>query len=385
MMYKVEKCKYPRKNGDFLEGYIIEHETDKNKYPFWVNKYLHQTAQGSTQSAKQYAYKLCSFLNYLESSWDITYKEATVAHLRKFTRYLQYGQTIPFGVVEGSKSGFTIRGYLCVIKSFYVFLYQNDQTLNMKIVTTEVKNSHSYLYGQNWEQVVTRLDIDDVFDRSKSQIQYEKWYTEEQIEAIMSNFKTIRDKAIFSLSLDGMRIDEILSSRMKDYDSMEGTLTSYRSKGRKTGDTNRLCVLSERTIQLIEDYLFNERAIVEEEFLNKNQLLSNEIFINLKKHSSSYGTPVKYHNILAIIKTAAEKAGLDPKKIRTHSGRSTRAAELFKYQSENPEQLTDNQIKDMMGWRNIDSAEHYKNKQDRETMLNTAKRLRKIKESRSDE
>ena len=384
-MYKVENCQYPRRNGEFLDGWVVENISDDNQYPFWVNKYLHQVAQGSVQTAKQYAYKLCAFMNYLDSVWGISYREANVAHLHKFTRYLQYGNVLPLGISEGNKSGFTIRGYLGVIKSFYIFLHQNDLSLNMKVVTTAKENPHSYLYGQNWEQVVSRLEIDDVFDRSKPQVQYEKWYTDEQIKAIMSNFNTYRDKAIFSLSLDGLRIDEILSSKMKDYDSMEGIITTYRSKGRKTGETNRICVLSQRSVNMIEEYLFNERAIVEEDFLNDGKILTGDIFINLKKHSNTYGITVKYHNILEIIKSAAARAGMDPTKIRTHSGRSTRAAELFKYQSEHPTELSDNQIKDMMGWKNLDSAEPYKNKQDRETMLNTAKRLRKIKEDRADE
>lgn len=382
-MYKVFPCKYPRANDEFLDGWVIENQDDATQYPFWVNKYLHQVAQGSTQTAKQYAYKLCAFLNYMEQYWHLSYREASVHHLHKFTRYLQYGNTLPFRPQEGSKSGFTIRAYLVVIKSFYIFLYQNDISLNMQVVTTEKENPHSYLYGQNWEQVVTKLDIDDAFERSKPQVQYEKWYTDEQIEAILSNLNTYRDKAIFSLSLDGLRIDEILSSQMKDYDSMEGVLTTYRSKGRRTGETNRICVLSQRSVGYIEDYLFNERAMVEAELLDAGILMSGDIFVNIKKHGKSYGKVVGYHNMLDIIKRAAARAGMDPKTIRTHSGRSTRAAELFQYQSEHPSELSDNQIKDMMGWRNIDSAEPYKNKQNRETVLNTAKRLREIKEKRN--
>lgn len=170
---------------------------------------------------------------------------------------------------------------------------------------------------------------------------------------------------------------------MKDYSSIDGILTTYRSKGRRTGETNRICVLSQRSTKLLEDYFFNERSFVEEEFLNNGKLITNDIFINLKKHSNSYGNTVKYHNILEIIKRAASNSGLNPKQIRTHSGRSTKASELFKYQSEHPNELSDNQIKDIMGWKNIDSAEPYKNKQDRETALNTAKKLRDIKEARN--
>ena len=123
---------------------------------------------------------------------------------------------------------------------------------------------------------------------------------------------------------------------------------------------------------------------MEEDLLNENKIITENIFVNLKKHGQSYGTAVKYHNMLGIIKTAAANAGLDPHRIRTHSGRSTRVAELFKYQSAHPGELSDNQIKEMMGWKRMESAEPYKNKQDRETMINTAKRLQDIKEKRND-
>lgn len=98
-MFAVERCLYPRADGDTMDGWIINH-TDA--YPFWANKFLHKMSMGSPQTARQYAYKLCKYLNYLQDCWHIGYADATAKHLTSFLRFLQFGNVIPFvGAVEG--------------------------------------------------------------------------------------------------------------------------------------------------------------------------------------------------------------------------------------------------------------------------------------------
>ena len=378
-MYSVVKCIYSNGNN-LLDGWIIESD---DKYPFWANKFLHKINKGSIQSAKQYAYKLCAYLNYLEEIWHIDYLEAESKHLRNFVRFMQYGKNVlPLGVVEGNKSGFTVQSYLNALKSFYKFLHSQDVPLNIEFQEKRKSTKYSFIYGADWDAMVKDIEIDDVFDRSKLPKEYIKWYTEEEKEAILDNLNSYRDKAIFSISLDGCRIDEILSAKMNNYDDSEGILTLHRSKGRQTGNTGRIVILSNKSKELLENYLFYERAIVEMNLLEKNKLPDEEIFLNLRELDESYGSAVKYHNIYEIIKNAAKRAGLDPSKIRTHSGRSTKAGELFRYQAEHPEQLTDSQIQAIMGWKSLDSAEPYKNRQDKETTLLMAKKLANINEER---
>ena len=383
-MYYVSRCVYPKSNGPFLDGWIIEHET---VYPFYVNKFLHQMNQGSSGTAKQYAYKLCTFLNYLESIHKISYREATTKHLDLYFKYLRYGNpTNIIDISEENKSGFTIRLYYTVIKRFYQYLYQQGIRFQIDIETEKKsKNKYSYLYGQKWDESYAKLKIDNSFERGKPPVKYEKWYTDEQQEAIISNLRTYRDKTIFSISCDGLRIDEILSAQMDLYDNSTGILTLFRSKGRQTGNVDRECLLSERSQQLLQEYFFNERDYVEADLLSVGKIPANEIFINIKKRDETYGKPVQYHNILEIIKRAAKKSGFNPSLIRTHSGRSTKASELFRKQATDPGSLTDNQIQQMMGWKQLSSAEPYKNRQDRETTLANAKILKNAKEKRHNE
>lgn len=379
-MFAVEKCLYPKADGGTMDGWIINHP---DAYPFWANKFLHKMNMGSPQTARQYAYKLCKYLNYLEDCWHIGYADATAKHLAGFLRFLQFGNVIPFvGAVEGKRSGFTVRGYYTVVASFYTFLRSQGKDIKMEVAEERSgENPHSFLYGQGIVTTSPRYVAETSFVSGKPPVDYEKWYTDEQVDAILSNFRTYRDKAVFSLSLDGLRIDEILSAQIDLYRADEGTLKLFRSKGRREGE-GRVCVLSERSRRLLEEYLYNERSAVEGKLIDSGVLVPTEIFLNLREREGSFGKPMAYHNALEIIKRAAKHAGLDPAKVRTHSGRSTKMEELLRQQALDPASLTDNQILDIMGWKSMESAEPYKNRQDRVTAVENWKRLEAAKEKR---
>lgn len=379
-MFTVAKCIYQKSDGATLGGWIIEHPS---AYPYWVNKFLHQMNTGSEQTAKQYAYKLCKYLNYLHDFSQISYEEATPRHLTNFLRYLQFGNIIPLGVVlEGQRSGHTVKNYCTVVTRFYTFLHNQGKRTKMELSEKEgLENHRSYLYGQNLLAATPKYLVETSYANGKPPIEYEKWYTDEQVEAIISNLRTYRDKAMFSISLDGLRIDEILSSQMHLYHAGEGTLKLCRSKGRSE-EAARICVLSERSRALLEEYLYNERSAVEQRLIELGRVAPTEIFLNLRERKDSFGEPMGYHNALEILKRAAKRAGLDPSKIRTHSGRSTKASELFRQQAVDPSTLTDNQILEIMGWRSMDSAEPYKNRQDRVTAIENWKRLNAAKRKR---
>ena len=363
-----------------MDGWIINHP---DAYPFWANKFLHKMSMGSPQTARQYAYKLCKYLNYLQDCWHIGYADATAKHLASFLRFLQFGNVIPFvGAVEGKRSGFTVRGYYTVVASFYTFLRSQGRETKIEVAEERSgENPHSFLYGQGIVTTSPRYVAETSFVSGKPPVDYEKWYTDEQVDAILSNFRTYRDKAVFSLSLDGLRIDEILSAQIDLYRADEGTLKLFRSKGRREGE-GRVCVLSERSRRLLEEYLYNERSAVEGKLIDSGVLIPTEIFLNLREREGSFGKPMAYHNALEIIKRAAKHAGLDPAKVRTHSGRSTKMEELLRQQALDPASLTDNQILDIMGWKSMGSAEPYKNRQDRVTAVENWKRLEAAKEQR---
>ena len=275
-------------------------------------------------------------LNYLEEKLHKPYETATTEDLHKFITYLTYGGKINGKAVA---SGTTISSYFTVVKGFYRYLYQHNKKIEMILSSKKTTNNvHSYLYGQQWDEVKNNLEIDAYYEKGKTPVDYYKWYTPEEQEVIISNLNTYRDKAIFSISCDGFRIDEILSLQLSGYDSTNGTVELHRSKG-KTDDEIGEYPISDRSQALLEEYIFNERDAVEQEYYDNNKYLSDDLFINLRKRTDSFGKPVGYHNILFIIKGAAERGGFDPSLIRTHSGRSTMADNLYEMNAKDPEKM----------------------------------------------
>ena len=105
----------------------------------------------------------------------------------------------------------------------------------------------------------------------------------------------------------------------------------------------------------------------------------DELFLNLRE-DEYMGQPLGYRNVISILKGVANKAGLNPKMIRTHSGRSTKTMELLDYQAEHPEDnITDEQIREIMRWTHPSSIYPYINTKDRRISVKTAKKIAESK------
>lgn len=358
-MYKVQRCIYQDKETERIGWLIISNELP---YPFRVNCFLNSLK--SPQTAKQYAYKICKYLNYIHSYFKIRYDQIDSHHLSLFIRSIQYNGKSILNYESTEKSEYTIRGYVETLNKLYCYLKSDGVHLNLEISVSKVKRRNSFFYGQNYYTPQYHIEYEHKTVSPKKRKEYIKWYKDEQIDAILSNFNSNRDKAIFLFSLSGMRIDEALSAQINLYDENNGTIKLSRSKGRYNPSDMRTCVLLKEAIKYLEDYLRTERSVVEEHFIELGLSLPEDIFINLKKHSSSFGKPVMYHNFYEILKRAATRAGLDPELIRTHSGRSTAVGRLFRAKAKNPSEISETMIREIMGWKSISAAEPYKNRQD---------------------
>ena len=94
------------------------------------------------------------------------------------------------------------------------------------------------------------------------------------------------------MSLEGMRIDEILSLNIINYDFSKRIINTNRTKGSK----KRVVTLRKETVRALEDYIFVERNGIESEIG-----LSDELFLNLKR-GPSYGRRLQYKNVLQVLK-----------------------------------------------------------------------------------
>ncbi|HZK71457.1 MAG TPA: site-specific integrase [Clostridia bacterium] len=358
--YKVVRFRFERSDG----GEIVRHMIIEDLLPVLeINQFIEAKSIRAVSTGKEYAKKLVVYLNWLDS-YDITYDVANNSHVKKFVDTLVYGDLTDLKIrsLESSLSYSTLNSYVTVVTEFYKWLDNNYET-NMRFF--KKKNTQrarqSYLYGQIYEYDYKYI-IDRYLPRLKLSKEYIKWYTEEDKSLICSGFNTVRDECIFRLTLEGFRIDEVLSMTVDNYDALEGLIQPSRSKGKQTvieGNKShlRIVALPKRTVDLIDKYLCTERIIAENESMN----ISNDIFINL--NSGKYqGEALKYRNYLKILKRCCEKVGFNSKKIRTHSGRSTKVMELLEYQATHPDSgLTDVHVLETMGWRSPESIEHYRN------------------------
>lgn len=378
--YRVVKFRFERSDGGEISRYMVIEDL----LPVLeINQFIEARSIRAISTGKEYAKKLVVYLNWLDS-YSITYDIANNSHVKKFVDTLVYGDLTDLKIrsLESSLSYSTLNSYVTVVTEFYKWLDNNYET-NMKFFKKKniQRARHSYLYGQIYEYDYKYI-IDRYLPRLKLSKEYIKWYTDEEKLLICSGFKTVRDESIFRLTLEGFRIDEVLSMTIDNYNALEGLIRPSRSKGKQTvieGNKShlRIVALPKRTVDLIDKYLCTERMIAENESMN----ISNDIFINL--NSGKYqGEALKYRNYLKILKRCCEKVGLNSKKIRTHSGRSTKVMELLEYQATHPDSgLTDVHVLETLGWRSPESIEHYRNHNNEVIARSVMQKLHKEDES----
>lgn len=365
--FTIEKAILVNRDMEEKECYFM---LDDGIPMFEINRWLEYKGSRSILTARTYAYSLRRFLNFLDFKGK-SYKEATKKDVMLFVDNILFLDDENVLNIESKISYNTASNYLTVIKEFYRYLEDfNSENSNITFFNKRKRNSKEiYLYGQIWDMDIKEM-LNTKINRIKGTKEYIKWYTDEEIEAIeaiISRFYTLRDKAIFLLTLEGMRIDEVLSLTLDSYDEFEGTVIPNRTKGSKY----RKVPIRERTKKALEDYLYSERSAVEAQM----GLINNDMFVNLKE-GKSQGKAVTYNNMLNIIKGAAKRAGLDNKKICTHSGRSTRVMELLRHQAKNPEDnITDEQIRLLMGWNSPESIKSYVNYKDERILIDIAKKI----------
>lgn len=360
--YAIQKAIIESNNGNQHQSYLIT----KDFSPLLeINQYLEQKSLRSSKTGKQYAKKLVVYLNWLDQR-DLSYEEATNKHVKAFIHELIFiypgveDQSVQSMNSELSYS--TISFYVTVITDFYRWLDDNYESRVSFRHDKDIKRAEkSYLYGQIYSSDYKYI-IDRYLPRMNPSKDYIKWYTDHEKKLICSNFMTLRDECVFRLTLEGMRIDEALSVRLDDFDADAGIIKPSRSKGKPSvtyGRENHLRVvaLPSKTREVIARYLTTERMQAE----NNSMHISQYIFINLKT-GRYQGQPLSYRNYLRILKTASKKAGLNPDRIRTHSGRSTKVMNVLEYSALHPENaLTDVEIHEVFGWKSTDSIEPYRN------------------------
>jgi integrase len=358
-----------------------------NKIPILeANQWLQVKAMRKISTSKEYGKRLVVFFNYLADK-DLEYESVTNQHVKKFINKILYGDLDDFRLLycETEIVYDTARRYLTVITEFYKWLANNYET-NIKFQTRQdtYRAKKSFLYGQIYSYDYQYI-LDASLSRQKGRREYIKWYTEEQKRSLCNGFRTLRDEIIFRITLEGFRIDEVLSMKLLDYDSVEQVIQPTRSKGKtetRFGLNNHLrtVALPTKLCELLNRYVQTERLVAE----NTSGSISEYIFINLQEDKMQ-GRPLSYNNYYKILKRCAKRSGLDPAKIRTHSGRSTKVMEYIEHQALYPEDgIEDTTIMYSFGWKSLDSISHYRDYNNQVVAKATMEKLHRKKERADD-
>lgn len=338
MTLRMEKALIPNtKTDEFQVRYIIT----KDRIPLHeVNTWLEAMSTNSPLTGQRYGYVLIDYLNYLQilrlNYWEVT-RQATIKGYVKFL--LGYSGEIVS--TQGKKNLKTIRYHIAVVKQFYSWLQENGRTNYNPVGFGSEKNSKGkayvktkFLYGQIYE-----------FDNKKSSPFYAKlkfnkeqnhikWYTIEQVQKLIDNLPSHKDRLIFRISVEcGLRISEILGLHINDVDRFDNLLHIKRksnheneayakTNNRKVEILDDIPIYADELMKDIENYITGEREQADIHH-------SSYLFINNK--GKYKGMPSRRRNFLKILKTTAFKIGLDASQIRTHSGRSTRIEMFTEY------------------------------------------------------
>jgi len=269
---------FETENGVLVYRHLI---TDNHIPVLKVNMWLEGKSLRSAKTGKEYGNKLAVFLNYLDSI-GVEYESASNKHVKSFIHYLLYGSLDDFRIKppEEMPSYSTLSKYVTVITGLYRWLDDNFETEMCFTTGSDTKRAQkSFLYGQIYTYDYKRI-ITLNLPRLSGKRDYIKWYTDEEIAALSSSFLTLRDTAVFLVTLEGFRIDEALSMRLSDYDAIEQTIGPSRSKGRKDAriaeKSLRIVALPRSTCDILTQYIQTERMTAEIE----SGIISDFIFVN---------------------------------------------------------------------------------------------------------
>jgi site-specific recombinase XerD len=344
---------------------------------FYASLFVNNKSKNSFEYGRTLGNRLVKFLNFLLEN-NVQYWEANDEHIKAFflkliNFNLKTNEIVGIPTIQYS----TLIQYKGTIISFYKFLWLFTEHSVLQISKWEngkyfQSNEPLVLQWKNADKI-TSATIELFLTKYKTADKdYVMQYSEEEITAIYTHFNTYRNRSIFLITLHGMRIDEVLSIKLKDYDPINNIVKPSRSKGKGRG-RKRTVVLDDSTIKTIENYILHERN----DFETKSNMQSPYLFVAILKNIEEYR--LKEYTYLAYRNSfirAANNAGFT--NVRTHSGRSHRATELLKIMVDGKIQLSDEIIRHIMGWKSPDSIRPYVEYANKEIAVKFAKEYSEI-------
>lgn len=321
--------------------------------------WLDLISMNSYLTGERYAYALLRYFRFLKVN-ELHYREITSKKV--IEEYIKSLLGLGEKVIDyESRMTYTaLNTYITVLKSFYHWLEDEHKvTLNPVLFGSRRTRQPSLvnaklLYGQIWQFSLEETILSRVTYRKKHN--HLKWYSEQEINDILKQLPTLRDKTLFTISVEtGMRIGEILGLKLDHFNPFDPSLEVVRQQNienrAQAKTSERILYIYQSLAEMIQAYISTERT-------EADIFQSNFLFLNAKDPHK--GKPLKSRNFLRILKSAGARGGLIKEEIRTHSGRSTRAQQLVELMREQPELgITQAFINEELGWRSERSIKAY--------------------------
>lgn len=310
---------------------------------YHVCKFLDLKGKNSEHTQKTYASVLTQWLNYLQENRKKQYFEIESQDIKKYFHKLIFFNKDNQFVITPELTYKTLKLKHTIIFEFYKFLLGECETNYILVIDNKKYNFNLKLdkFDRDAKNAIHYYMTKYKLSRKEN---YILEYTEDDIKVICSNFNFIRDKIVFLLTVFGIRVDEVLSIKISEFNFSENLVKPSRSKSYN----KRTIVISSELSKMINNYIQTERMNA----IYKSGLDSEYLFVNL--NAGKYcGKELKYQTFYTSLKRAGVNAGYKFNSIRTHSGRSTRAMELLK------QGVSDEMIRHIMGWKNSSSIKEY--------------------------
>ena len=275
----------------------------------WIQHYLNYLThlkQYSKLTIQSYEQVLINFYQYCVGEGFEQFGELQYTHIRGFIMY-QHEQHL---------SHQTIRHHISVLRSFFNYLLENDQTkVNPFALVCQpkvMKKMPEFLYMDEFELLVNSIDVQTTLGQRNRMI----------IELLYAT---------------GLRIEEAVNIKLKDIDFATQTIR-VKGKGNKMRDVpfHPLCEL------YLKEYLDSTRKELMDRYFEVHDFL----FVN------QYGKAITTRGVANMIDRVAKKSPLK-KKIHPHMFRHTFATHLLN------EGADIRVVQEMMGHADLSSTQIY--------------------------
>src|SRR6266516_7798054 len=317
-------------------------DDDNQLIPIVSGFMSHLHARGfspNTQAA--YAYDLLHFMSFLKAQ-QLTYLEFTPMHALDLLAYLRaipsrrQGSrlsivlcTIEAGRSTTHLSAASINRILAAVSSFYEYLILSGQLIGsenpiQKVndpTTTRVSEHHRPFMGHASQQRPIRRVV-----RIKTVQRVPRPMSEEHIQQILNSLRTLRDKAMLLLMLQGgLRPGEVLNLHLDDIQyGRRRVVIRYRDdhpKGVRTKSRReRVVDLHEpEALQAVSVYVMQERP---------QEAESSLVFL-VKGQGKRRLEPLSYHALVKLFGRHCERLGIREPWVTPHALRHTHATRMW--------------------------------------------------------